>query len=579
MYRRCAALVVGAICALHAAPVSLRGQETADLVLLGGKVITVDAAWSIHRAMAVKGDRIVAVGSDEDIARHKGPDTEVLELKGRVVMPGLIDSHMHATSAAITEFDHPIPQMESIADVLDYIRSRVNVLQEGQWIWVSQIFLTRLKEARYPTRAELDAVAPHNPVVFQTGPDASVNSLALQLSGIGKDWQVDDGGYGHAEKDPATGELTGILRSCTRYLKYVPSTKEPTPEQHTQLLKTLLADYNRVGITGVGERDVTPSEIALYQTLHDRGELTVRAFLSRNVATNQPIEKIEAAVEEIARSPLCHGDNMLQVPAAKFYMDGGMLTGSAYMRQPWGVSKFYNITDPEYRGVRFIPEDKLGPIVEACMKNDVQFMAHSVGDGAVHALIDACISLSDKYDIRAKRPVICHSNFMSAEAVELVAKYGICLDVQPAWLHLDARTLSDHFGYERLAWFQPLRSLFAAGAIAGGGSDHMQKIGSLRANNFYDPWLAMWVAMTRQAKWLDRPLHPEQSISRVEAIRFYTINNAYLMFAERERGSLEAGKLADFIVLDDDILTCPIDHVKDITVSQTYVGGKLVYTK
>jgi hypothetical protein len=260
-------------------------------------------------------------------------------------------------------------------------------------------------------------------------------------------------------------------------------------------------------------------------------------------------------------------------------MDGGMLTGSAYMRQPWGVSKFYNITDPAYRGVRFIPEEKLIPIVHACMKNDVQFMAHSVGDGAVHALIDAFISLSDKYDLRQKRPVICHANFMSAEAVALVAQHGICLDMQPAWLYLDARALRNHFGDERLTWFQPLRSLLAAGARAGGGSDHMQKIGSLRANNFYDPFLAMWVAMTRQAKWLDQPLHGEQALSRTEVIRFYTINNAYLLLAERERGSLEPGKLADFIVLEDDILTCPIDRVKDIQVNRTYVGGKCVFVR
>ncbi len=579
MCRRCAILVVGVMVMSGMSRGIVRGQEMADLVLVGGKIITVDASFSIHRAMAVKGDRILAVGSDADIARYQGAQTQVIELGGRVVMPGLIDSHLHATSAAMTEFDHPIPQMETIAEVLDYIQSRVRALPAGQWIWVSQVFLTRLKEARYPTRAELDAVAPRHPVVFQTGPDASVNSLALELSGMDKDWQVDDGGYGHAEKDPATGELTGILRSCTRCLKYVPSTQDPTPDQHRALLKTLLADYNRVGITSVGERDTGPSDIALYQALRERGELTVRAFLSRHVETNQPLEQIQAAIEEIAHAPTFQGDSMLRVPAAKFYMDGGMLTGSAYMRQPWGVSRFYNITDPQYRGVRFIPEDKLVPIVETCMQHNVQFMAHSVGDGAVHALIDACVSLAGQYDLRETRPVICHSNFMSPEAVELVARHGICLDIQPAWLYLDARALLNHFGSERLTWFQPLRSLFAAGAIAGGGSDHMQKIGSLRANNFYDPWLAMWVAMTRQARWLDQPLHPEQAISRVEAIRFYTINNAYLLFAERERGSLEAGKLADFIVLEDDILTCPLDQVKDITVSRTYLGGKLVFSR
>lgn len=556
---------------------SAPGAEYADLILLGGKIITVDAAFGIHRAMAVKGDRILAVGSNDAVGQFRGAGTEVIDLGGKTVMPGLIDSHTHPVAAAIAEFDHPIPQMESISDVLDYVRSRAKVLKEGQWIWISQVFLTRLKEARYPTRAELDAAAPKNPVVFQTGPDASLNSLALKLSGIGKDWKVTDGGYGHAEKDPQTGEPTGILRSCTRCIKHVSSTKQPSPEEHAELLKKCLADYNRVGVTCVGERDMSPTEVAVYRRLRDRNELTTRTFLSCGVDAIQSLDKIEAAIKEIAASPLYKGDSMFRAPAAKFYMDGGMLTGSAYMREPWGVSTFYNITDPNYRGVRFIPQEKLISIIDLCMKNNVQFAAHSVGDGAVHAIIDACRALADKHDIHEKRPVICHSNFMSAEAVDLAARYGVCMEIQPAWLYLDARVLKSHFGYERLTWFQPLKSLFAVGAMAGGGSDHMQKIGALRANNFYDPWLAMWVAMTRRAKWLDQPLHPEQALNRVEVIRFYTINNAYLYCAERELGSLEPGKLADFIILEDDILTCPLDRVKEMKVARTYVGGKRVF--
>ncbi len=209
----------------------------------------------------------------------------------------------------------------------------------------------------------------------------------------------------------------------------------------------------------------------------------------------------------------------------------------------------------------------------------MQFNAHSVGDGAVHAIIDGCDKLKDKFDIRAKRPVICHSNFMGEEDVQRVAQLGVCMDIQPAWLHLDGRTLTNHFGYERLKWFQPLKSLMALGAHAGGGSDHMQKIGSIRSINFYDPWLAIWVTMTRQAKWMDKPLHPEQGLSRMEAIRFYTINNAYLHFAEKERGSLEPGKLADFIVLDRDIMSCPVDDIKEMQVLKTYLGGEMVYAR
>ncbi len=260
----------------------------------------------------------------------------------------------------MTEYDHPVPAMESIADVLAYIKSRTEVVKKGDWIWVSQVFLTRLKEERYPTRAELDAIAPDNPTVFRTGPDASVSTLALEMSGIDKDWKVDDGGPGHAEKDPQTGELTGILRSCTRYLKYKSPQKEPGQEAHLQKLVELFDDYNRVGITGIGERDARDSVIELYKTLYQQEKLSVRSYLSKHVDTIQSVEKIRSAIKEIAESPLYKGDAMLRLGASKVYMDGGMLTGSAYMRKPWGVSDFYNISDPEYRGLRFIPEDKTG---------------------------------------------------------------------------------------------------------------------------------------------------------------------------------------------------------------------------
>jgi predicted amidohydrolase YtcJ len=166
---------------------------------------------------------------------------------------------------------------------------------------------------------------------------------------------------------------------------------------------------------------------------------------------------------------------------------------------------------------------------------------------------------------------------MSLEAVQKLVELGVAVDIQPAWLYLDTRTLVAQFGYDRLRYFQPLRSIFEAGAIAGGGSDHMQKIGSLRAINPYNPFLAMWTTITRKAKWYEGQLHPEEALSREQALRFYTINNAYLMFLEDQTGSLEEGKLADMVVVDTDILTCPVDAIKDTKVLQTYLNGKLVY--
>jgi predicted amidohydrolase YtcJ len=166
---------------------------------------------------------------------------------------------------------------------------------------------------------------------------------------------------------------------------------------------------------------------------------------------------------------------------------------------------------------------------------------------------------------------------MSAEAIEQMAKLGVVADIQPAWLYLDARTLTAQFGNERLRYFQPLKTIFEQGVIVGGGSDHMQKVGSLRSINPYNPFLGMWVTLTRRAKWFEGQFHPEEALTREQAIRFYTANNAYLVFLEDKIGSLEAGKLADLVVLDRDLLTCPVDDIKDAKVVTTYVGGKQVY--
>jgi predicted amidohydrolase YtcJ len=168
---------------------------------------------------------------------------------------------------------------------------------------------------------------------------------------------------------------------------------------------------------------------------------------------------------------------------------------------------------------------------------------------------------------------------MSPEAIAKMHALGVVANLQPAWLYLDGVTLRQQFGVERLAYFHPYRTLFERGVTVGGGSDHMQKIGSLRSINPYNPFLGMWTTIVRQPRGTDTPLHPEQSLTREQAIRLYTINNAFLTFEEGKKGSLERGKLADFIVLDRDILTCPIDQVKDIKVDVTYLGGARVHAR
>jgi hypothetical protein len=553
-----------------------RAQD-ADLVLHNGKVITVDEKFSIVEGMAVKGDRILAVGASAEVLKLAGQKTEKIDLKGKTVLPGLMDSHVHPTAASVYEFDHPVPEMETIADVLAYIGSRAAALEKGKWIVVRQVFITRLRDQRYPTRKELDLVAPDHPVLFATGPDASVNSLALKLSGIDRDYKITDGGTGYIERDAATGEPTGILRSCTRIVKAESSDKPADSAEKRGRLKQLLADYNAVGITSIADRDAGDEAVELYKTLKERGELSCRVFLNYSVDAQAPIEKIEARIRQAAASPLHQYDNRLWLRGIKTYLDGGMLTGSAYMRQAWGVSTIYSITDPNYRGLLYIQPEKLRTIAKLALENDLQMTAHSVGDGAVHALIDAYGAINADLPVRERRPCITHCNFMSREAIENMEKLGIVADLQPAWLWLDGKTLLAQFGNERLEYFQPYKTLFDHGVVIGGGSDHMQKIGSRRSVNPYNPFLGMWITLSRLPRRSDQPLHPEQRLTREQAIRLYTINNAFLMFAEKDKGSLERGKLADFIVLKQDILTCPEVDVKDIEVSQTYLGGRLIY--
>jgi predicted amidohydrolase YtcJ len=571
--------ILSALCTIFVTATPTSAQPP-DLILHHGKIVTVDEKFSIAEAIALRGERILAVGKNDEVLKSKGEQTQVIDLGGKMVLPGLMDSHVHPSSAAMHEFDHPIPEMLTIADVLKYIEGRANVVPEGNWISIRQVFITRLREQRYPTKTELDEAAPKHPVIFSTGPDGMLNSLALQVSGIDKDFKVT--GNGLIEKDPATGEPTGMLRSCTRYAKTdvnksASTGKRATSAEKLARLAELFHDYNSVGLTSVCDRDSSSGAIADYQALHEKGNLSVRMMISHGVDAQSKLEAVQETIKKVAAHPLRKENSRLKIIGIKCYLDGGMLTGSAYMREPWGLSKIYSITDPRYRGVLFIEPEKLLPIVRTTVESGLQFTAHSVGDGAVTNLVDAYEEVNKTTPVRDTRPCITHCNFMTAEAIDRMAKLGVNADIQPAWLYLDSRTLHAQFGEDRTRYFQPLHTLFEKKVIAGGGSDHMQKIGSLRSVNPYNPFLAMWTTVTRQARWYKGRMHPEEALTRDQAIRFYTMNNAYILFLDKEVGSLEAGKQADLIVLDRDLLTCPVDDIKETKVLKTWLAGKLVH--
>ena len=302
--------------------------QVADLILLRGKIVTVNEQFSLAEALAVKGDRLLAVGSNAEIEKLRGPQTQVVDLGGKTVIPGLIDSHVHPTGASMYEFDHPIPEMETVGDVLTYVAGRAAQLEPGQWISLRQVFITRLRDQRYPTRAELDQAAPKNPVVFATGPEAMLNSLALAASNIGKDFKVPEGSTGQVELDPQ-GEPTGMLRSCSRLIKSQSNGKSATDADRYERLKQMLVNYNQVGLTSICDRDSGPGGIALYRALREKNELTCRVFINHNLDSSGDWEAVEKRIVGLANDPLHAYNNQLWLRGIKMYLDGGMLTGSA----------------------------------------------------------------------------------------------------------------------------------------------------------------------------------------------------------------------------------------------------------
>lgn len=556
------------------------GAQDADLILTNGRIITVDAANTVAEAMAVQGEEILRVGTNEEVLDTRADGTEVIDLEGKTVMPGLIDSHTHAAWASVAELDHRLPEMQSIDDILAYVRDRADVMPEGDWIVVQQIFLTRIEERRYPSRKELDRAAPNHPVFFRTGPDASLNSLALEHFGIDDEYQAPEGSK---VERTAGGKPTGILREWKGMVDMPDTGTEPTRGQHVEQLAKLVRDYNSVGFTSFADRRTTDNLVPIYRELHDSGDLTARVALSRYVPEGAPIDSIRRKIEAIAREPLTtNGDLMLRTIGVKIYLDGGMLTGSAYMLEPWGVSEIYAIDDPSYRGLLFAGPEKLETMAQTAIEHDLQFTAHAVGSGAVHALMRAYRSIAHDLPtvaIRETRSAVTHANFISDASIEIMDEIGVAADIQPPWLYKDGATLLSHFGDERMSIFQPLATLFEEGVIVAGGSDHMRKIGSFRSINPYNPFLGMWTTITRQPEGLSRSIHPEESLTRIQAIRMYTANNAYMLFQEDQTGTLEAGKLADFIVIDRNILECPVDEIKEIEVLNTYLGGEEVYSR
>jgi predicted amidohydrolase YtcJ len=545
----------------------------AELILTNGRIVTMDSRRPVAEAVAIEGNRFVRVGTAREVLAAAGPDATRIDLKGRTVLPGLYDSHTHPVSAALSEIDGPVPVMHTIAEVQAYIRKLAATTPADRVIFVPKVYATRLKERRYPNRHELDQAAPGRLAMTDNGYASVLNSALLAKAGITR--ATPEPANGKIIRD-ASGEPTGLILGATQLLGPLRATRSATRQERLDGLRKMQRAYNRAGITSTIDRGQSVDGFRLYEELKARGEMTVRTYVTITMTPRATLDEVRAQIQAI---PLRtgQGDDWLRVGSIKTVADGGILIGTAFLREPYGErTQPYGYVDPDYRGVLAVPRENLVAMARAANELGWQMTAHVAGGGAIDALLDAYEAADKDKSIAGRRFTVTHGNFPNGEAIARARRLGVAFDVQPAWHHHDGPVLEGVFGPNRIRDFIPLRAMIDAGVVVAGGSDHMIRFDAREAINPYHPFFGMWMAVTRRMAD-GRVLGPEQRIKREEALRMWTLNAAYLSFEEKTKGSIEAGKVADLLVVDRDFLNCPEEEIRSIEPLVTMVDGRVVH--
>jgi predicted amidohydrolase YtcJ len=555
----------------------------ADVVVWNAKVVTVDAAFSRAQAVAIRDGVFAAVGTNDDVKKLIGAGTRVIDAKGKTVVPGLIETHVHATGAARGEVTQPFVQLHSIGEIQDWVRARAKETPPGSWIQLPRVDVTRIREGRIPTRADLDAAAPNHPAVYtwDYGGLTQVqvlNSAAIKAAGLTKQTPDPEGGKIYRNPD---GELTGVMDNGRALLNKVIPQRTVSEAEYLQSLARLMGRYNESGITSIFERSSGPDGYRNYQQLKSEGRLPVRVTVTIRINPKGTVEDTERVLRAL---PFKYGDgdDWVRVGPLKIGVDGGTLYGTAYMREPYPKNSFalYRITDPAYRG-SFRPG-----ITAEGLKNSIrtghrlgwQMSTHVTGNAGVDAVLDAVEAANADSPIVNRRFTLIHAYFPDAKTAQRAARLGVVVDTQPAWFYKDGDALVRALGIDRIKSFIGLKVWQQAGVTVALNADHMQGFDPVTSLNPYHPFLAMYAAVTRKTQ-SGQVIGPDQRVSREDALRMTTIDAAKLSFDEKRKGSIEVGKFGDLAILSDDYLTCDEDRIIGIRSLVTIVGGKVVYER
>ncbi|MFP6619384.1 MAG: amidohydrolase [Pirellulaceae bacterium] len=557
-------------------PGTLEAQK-ADLVFINANILTVDEKFSQATALAVKDGKILAVGSNDDILKLAGPKTRRIQLNGNTMLPGLIETHVHALGVGLSARQRTYIELNSIAELQNWLRREAKLHPAGTWIRIPRADITRLKERRHPTPAELDAACTTHPVLFNAARKNVLNTLGFRLLGITAQTQVLDGGK--VIRD-ARGKVRMIAGGDTTIRKFFPPA-DVTEQQRQEALISVHHRYNQVGITSLFERANNKAGYQLYQQLQRSGKLTVRSTHT----IRQQFRSADQVASFTKSSGLLtgQGDDWVRVGPLKITVDGGIHWGTTHLREPYGPRRirFYaleGIQDPSWQGSSRYTVNLMRDIFREGHKLGWQMCCHVTGDAGVDNVLQA-LSLADAdFPLADRRFTLTHAYFPALDSIPLARRLGVCVDTQSYLYYRDSEAIASVYGPRWADRFIGLGDWLRGSIPTAINSDHMIGMDPNHAMNSYNPFLLMQIAITRLNDAGN--IHGRhQCISRQQALRCYTSTAAYLGFEEDRKGSLEAGKLADLIVIDRDYQSCPVDQIKDIRVLQTMVNGKFVYER
>ncbi|MGH9347240.1 MAG: amidohydrolase [Vicinamibacterales bacterium] len=542
-----------AVCGLVAVSGGARGavqSPGADIILINGNIITVDAVFSRVEAAAIRAGRFIAVGRSADVRKHGGRRTALIDLRGRTVVPGLADNHLHGAGGGPGV---DLSRARSLAEVTAAIAHRVTQAAPGQIVVTNRDWHEgQLKEQRLPLRRDLDAVSPRTPVVVvRGGHEYILNSAALQR------WKIDErtpeppgGRISRYADGTLNGELVDRAKNLVPLDEIVPPLL--SPRTRDARITDKVAEYDRLhaaGLTSVRHPGISLEEYRLLLEMKQRGLLTMRV---RVLLTPTALSGLQQG----------EGDEWLRIDGVKLGVDGGFEGGwmrEAY-EEPYGEGG-------TYRGLQTLPLDSFTAQVRALHRDGWRVFTHAVGDAAIDQVLTAYEAADADKPISGQRWGIEHAFIARPDHLPRMTRLGLAVAAQHH-LYLAAPSLVKYWGAARAARTTPMRMFIDAGLPVSSGTDAPVVP--------YPPLWTIYHFVTRgtiSAGVLDAG----QGITRAEALRASTMGNAWLGFEEDARGSIEVGKAADLVVLSDDIMTCPEKRIEQMDVLLTMVGGRVVY--